>query len=205
LGAESKARRALDRAIEQAAEDLIGGSGVIGASDGRLPESGLQLLQMLYKDPTKKMELRMEAASRAARFESPALSASLTATVEAKQTDRSQLTSEQRRRRIAELLQQAGLPALAAEAAAGTMIDSAASPRAPAPAPRQIGPPKPATVSAELSVALGDARPNGAPSNEGGDQFDAADKSSTWWGRQQHEAPEQPMPGDYDPLSPDRQ
>ena len=130
----SKLGLRIDRELAEAAERLIGKSATIGGA-ADLPVTGLELLQRIYRDPTVDMSLRMEAASRAARFESPSLSASLTATVEAKEAAAASghLSPAQRRKRIAELLLQAKLPALPAPqpAADGDVIELCFAPSEP--------------------------------------------------------------------------
>jgi hypothetical protein len=86
------------------------------AGHGGDPFAGdaLAFLSLIYRDPRLPLALRLEAATRAARFQHPSLSASLTATMKRQPAEAAPLTADHRRRRIAELLEQTSFHRLAA-------------------------------------------------------------------------------------------
>lgn len=118
IGSRSRLRRRLDQAISHAAVELLGSSEVIGSDDEVPPESGLELLRRVYRDRSKPLDIRMAAAQSAAKFEQPALSASMTAVVDPPPRGRDNLSPEERRARINALLAERGLPLLPAPASA---------------------------------------------------------------------------------------
>ena|SRR5689334_11811252 len=72
LGAKNKRTAAIEQAMQVVAEKLK--EAVPEAFDG----DGVCFMQSVYRDPSFPVELRLDAASKAARFERPALAATLT-------------------------------------------------------------------------------------------------------------------------------
>lgn len=72
MGAKNKRTVAVEQAMAVVAEKLKGA--VPNAFEG----DGVCFMQSVYRDPSFPVELRLDAASKAARFERPALAATLT-------------------------------------------------------------------------------------------------------------------------------
>ena len=72
LGAKNKRTAAVEQAMQVVAEKLK--EAVPNAFEG----DGVCFMQSVYKDPSFPVELRLDAAAKAARFERPALAATLT-------------------------------------------------------------------------------------------------------------------------------
>jgi hypothetical protein len=81
------------------------GAAVVAKIGEILPDAfegdGVALLQVVYRDPSHPLALRLDAAYKAARYERPALAATL---VKGELADVTRLPPADRKRRIAELL-----------------------------------------------------------------------------------------------------
>ncbi len=84
---------------------------LVACGYGGFDGDALAFLTKVFQDHRLPLLVRLEAASRVARFQHPTLSASLTANLQPEPGAQVRLEPAERRQRVAALLRQAGLPA----------------------------------------------------------------------------------------------